>query len=123
MGKVMTPEDVRWVAAEAASQSIDYTVAMAAKRAAGVYVNHYQADITRKTEEEARDFVAQAFQEGWQAAILKLKMTVADHHNKDRRGQLVLHGTLQELMAIRAELQKTRIGVASEITAEDPHGD
>jgi hypothetical protein len=33
----------------------------------------------------------------------------------------VLHGTLQELMTIRAELQKTRIGVATEFTAEDPH--
>jgi hypothetical protein len=122
MGKVMTPEDVRWVADDASSQNIDYNVAMASKRAAGEYLTLRKSMLADKTEEQ-RDFLAQTFQAGWHAAIDRLKMTVADYHNKDLRGQLVLHGTLQELMAIRAELQKTRIGVASEITAEDPHGD
>lgn len=122
MGKVMTPEDVRWVDGDTASQNIEYTVAMASKRAAGEYLTLRKSMLANKTEEQ-QDFLAQTFQAGWHAAIDRLKMTVADHHNKDRRGQLVLHGTLQELMAIRAELQKTRIGVASEITAEDPHGD
>jgi hypothetical protein len=121
MSKVMTPEDVRWVDGDTASQNIDYTVAMAAKRAAGAHVQRVRPNLERAVDGDLCDYISRAFQDGWQAAIQCLKMTVADHHNKDRRGQLVLHGTLQELMAIRAELQKTRIGVATEITAEDPH--
>jgi hypothetical protein len=118
----MTPEDVRWVLNADESQGISYTVAMASKRAAGEYLTSHESVLTNTTEEQM-DFLAQTFRAGWSAAIDKLRITIADNYNKNRRGQLVLHGTLQELTAIQWELQQSRRGVATEISAKDEEED
>jgi hypothetical protein len=114
MKDIMTPEDVLFVPGATTSHNLVATVQGRAKSKGNSYASKAGSHNEKLTEELLGE-ISYAYAEGWVNAIASLRLAMADHYNKDKRGKLVLHGTFQELMEVRESVKKSNVGIAIEI--------
>jgi hypothetical protein len=113
MKKIMTPEDVLFVPDKVESHNLVSFVAGRAKSMGNSYASKRGSN--GDLNESILGEISYAYAEGWCRSLDRLQLAISDYYNKDKRGKMILHGTLQELMSVRESVKKSNVGIAIEI--------